>query len=54
MQYLALFGFGGLIVLFLLSFFFRTAWGHWHKGRGREYKKFEGKDRSHADDWRNV
>ncbi len=37
-EHLAVVGFVSLAVLFVVSFFFRTAWGHWHKGRGRLYE----------------
>lgn len=38
-EHLAIIGFASLMALFLVSFFFRTAWGHWHAGKGRGYKK---------------
>ena len=28
-----------LVGLFLLVFFFKTAWNHWHPGTGKKYKK---------------
>lgn len=45
-EHLALIGFASLIIIFLASFFFRTAWGHWHKGKGRRYKRPASRERA--------
>ena len=44
-QHLTVIGLVSLVVLFVISFFFRTAWGHWHKGRGRSYKGLTAKEK---------
>ncbi len=44
-QHLAVIGFMGLAVIFIASFLFRTAWGHWHTGKGRLYEGLTDKER---------
>jgi len=44
-QHLAIIGFVSLVALFVVSFFFRTAWGHWHKGKGRMYKELSDEEK---------
>ena len=46
-QWLVLGGLIGLMVSLVSVFFFKTAWGHWHKGRGRTYNRIRGYDRTH-------
>ena len=48
-NYIILIGTGGVILLSvgIASFLFRTAWGHWHKGRGRRYERLRGWDATH-------
>ena len=42
---LAVIGIFSLVILFIISFFFRTAWGHWHTGKGRESKKLTAEEK---------
>ncbi len=44
-DHLAVIGIISLVLLFIISFFFRTAWGHWHKGKGQEYKKLTAEEK---------
>ena len=44
-QHLAIVGLMSLVGLFVVSFFFRTAWGHWHKGNGRVYEGLTDEER---------
>ena len=54
---------GGLILMFVslvVSFLFKTAWGHWHTGRGRKYPKIGPYDykqegfRTFDREWRDI
>ncbi len=49
-EHLAVIGAISLVVLFVVSFFFRTAWGHWHKGTGRKYEGLTDEDRRNLHD----
>ncbi len=44
---LVLYGLILLLVALVLGFFFRTAWGHWHKGKGRQYDRLKDWDGSY-------
>ena len=44
-EHLAVIGFVALVLIFIGSFFFRTAWGHWHTGKGRLYEGLTSKEK---------
>lgn len=44
-HHITIVGVVSLVLAFIFSFFFRTAWGHWHTGRGRRYKRFTAEER---------
>ncbi len=39
--YIVVGGVGLLAVALVISFLFKTAWGHWHTGRGRRYDRLK-------------
>ena len=44
-QHLTVIGFASLVLAFVISFFFRTAWGHWHKGKGQLHKELTAEEK---------